>query len=269
MQKRVDILSRGWRRRLGPYIIRALLVFTCVVASAGWALPRLEVAAVTVPPGARAWVPVLLSGQDTETPLCSTRFKVRVEGGRVLAGLAGTTAEQAGKGLGCRVSTPDTCVFVVYGGPDGLPTGGDLARVLVEPGITPCVVRLVDAEGAGPDASEKAVETGPGVTLETGGSYAPHKADRDGDWKISLSELLRLIQLYNMGEYSCRAGTEDGFWPGTGERSCVPHDADYAPQDWHITLNEVLRVVQFFNLGGYGRRTGSEDGFMAGGFWVF
>ncbi|HOK10616.1 MAG TPA: PASTA domain-containing protein, partial [Candidatus Hydrogenedens sp.] len=42
----------------------------------------------------------------------------------------------------------------------------------------------------------------------------PHSADQDGDWKISLSELLRVIQFFNMGGYyPCPTG-EDGYCPG-------------------------------------------------------
>ncbi len=47
---------------------------------------------------------------------------------------------------------------------------------------------------------------------------APHDGDyEDGaDWRVSLSELLRVIQHFNMGGYyACpEAGTEDGFCPG-------------------------------------------------------
>jgi len=48
-----------------------------------------------------------------------------------------------------------------------------------------------------------------------------HSADSNGDWKISLLELTRVIELYNQrtgtqrnGQYHPQPGTEDGFAPG-------------------------------------------------------
>ena len=97
-----------------------------------------------------------------------------------------------------------------------------------------------------------------------------HSADYVPDFRISLAELLRVIQFYNEGHYHCRLFTEDspattdtdGYAPGTGDREgCTPHDSDYAPQDWRIGLNELLRLVQFYTLGGYRDGAGTEDGF--------
>ncbi len=50
-------------------------------------------------------------------------------------------------------------------------------------------------------------------------SCRPHSSDYapDGpDWRISLTELLRVIQFYNSGgyRYCLEEGTEDGFCPG-------------------------------------------------------
>ena len=45
----------------------------------------------------------------------------------------------------------------------------------------------------------------------------PHSSDYNPqDWRISLSEVLRAVQLYNAGGYHpCpEAGTEDGYCPG-------------------------------------------------------
>jgi hypothetical protein len=63
-----------------------------------------------------------------------------------------------------------------------------------------------------------------GCQLGTEDGYAPNDPDQDcaphasdyapQDWDISLSELLRLIQFYNIGGYvQCLEG-EDGFCPG-------------------------------------------------------
>ncbi len=92
-------------------------------------------------------------------------------------------------------------------------------------------------------------------------------ADQDGNFVISLSELLRVIQFYNSLGLHCEAGTEDGFAPGpVGDQTCAPHSTDYAPQDWGISLSELLRLIQFYNALGYRAcpGEGSEDGFCPG-----
>lgn len=91
-----------------------------------------------------------------------------------------------------------------------------------------------------------------------------HSADTNPDNRIDLSELLRVIQFYNSNGYHCAPGTEDGYDPGPGIRTCTPHDSDYSPQDWFINLSELLRVIQFYNMGGYHIAPNSEDGFGPG-----
>ncbi|HOL20163.1 MAG TPA: hypothetical protein PK813_07975, partial [Candidatus Hydrogenedens sp.] len=93
----------------------------------------------------------------------------------------------------------------------------------------------------------------------------PHSADQDGDWKISLSELLRVIQFFNLGGYHCDPSGEDGYAPGLdGDKTCTPHASDYNPQDWTISLPELLRLIQLFNLNGYYPCEGGEDGYCPG-----
>lgn len=89
------------------------------------------------------------------------------------------------------------------------------------------------------------------------GEVAPvtgHAADANHDGQIELSELLRVIQFYNLASYSCddnNQPSEDGYEPGSeGTLDCAPHSSDYAPQDWHIELSELLRLIQFYaNVG--------------------
>jgi len=92
-------------------------------------------------------------------------------------------------------------------------------------------------------------------------------ADTNGDFILQLTEMLRLIQFYNAGQYSCaeNAGvTEDGFalTAPLNVPNCVLHSID---RDGNkvVTLSELLRGIQLFNLGGYTwcPGTGSEDGF--------
>ncbi len=85
--------------------------------------------------------------------------------------------------------------------------------------------------------------------------YNPH------DYRISLSELLRVIQLYTRNGYHCDPGGEDGYDAGYGDQSCQPHDSDYNPQDWKITLSELLRTVQLYNSSEYRLDSNGEDGF--------
>lgn len=97
-----------------------------------------------------------------------------------------------------------------------------------------------------------------------------HAADTDEDGALGLAEVLRIIQFFNVNGYSCdlSAMSEDGYLPGAGDESCIPHDSDYNPQDWVISLSELLRSIQFFNVGGYyycpSELPPSEDNFCPG-----
>lgn len=91
-------------------------------------------------------------------------------------------------------------------------------------------------------------------------------ADLDRDSILSLSELLRVIQLFNAIRIHCDGASEDGFAPGPGSYRCRPHTSDYNPQDWRITLNELLRLVQLYNSPGneYHADPSTEDGLAPG-----
>ncbi|MCX7591116.1 MAG: hypothetical protein N2255_05750, partial [Kiritimatiellae bacterium] len=96
-----------------------------------------------------------------------------------------------------------------------------------------------------------------------------HSADQNNDGLISLTELLRVIQFFNSGGYHCAippSSTEDGYAPGPGDQSCVPHARDFNPQNWQITLTELLRLIQFYNSGGYHYcpSQNTEDGYCPG-----
>ena len=97
-----------------------------------------------------------------------------------------------------------------------------------------------------------------------------HTVDQDGNFVISLSELLRPIQFYNAGGLHCADNpndTEDGFVPGPGaNQTCDPYASDYNPQNWIISLSELLRAIQFYNTGAYHPCPGenTEDGYCPG-----
>ena len=112
---------------------------------------------------------------------------------------------------------------------------------------------------------------------------AQHSADTNGDFKLSLSELLRVIELYNTrfgttrtGHYKVQEGSEDGFAanPDLSNSETTPnvrfHSAD-SNQDGKLNLSELLRVIELYNTragtvrtGAYHVQTGTEDGFAPG-----
>ena len=98
-----------------------------------------------------------------------------------------------------------------------------------------------------------------------------HSADTDTDWRLSLGEILRLVQFYNADGYRCAdihfdGATEDGYAPGRIEgQPCLPHDLDFRPgTEFWLDLTELLRAIQFFNSFGYCEGHETEDGYAPG-----
>ena len=93
-----------------------------------------------------------------------------------------------------------------------------------------------------------------------------HVADQNCNNILSLTELLRLIQFYNVGLFHCDVTGEDGYATGPGDQTCEPHPSDYNPQNWSISLTELLRAIQFYNSGGFYfcPGSGTEDGYCTG-----
>lgn len=88
-----------------------------------------------------------------------------------------------------------------------------------------------------------------------------HSSDPDGDHVISLSELLRTIQLFGAQSFQCDANSEDGYGPFGGDcLGCAAHSIDYRPRDCVVSLSELLRGVQIFNAGGYTACPGNDEG---------
>lgn len=114
--------------------------------------------------------------------------------------------------------------------------------------------------------------------LRIGVSPGFHDADTDRDSRLGLSELLRVISLYNTrfgstrtGRYRILSGTTDGFDPDSS--SDAPgslsrhHTADF-DRDAKISLSELLRVIELYNTrsgttrtGGYRADDNATDGF--------
>ncbi|MES2696456.1 MAG: immunoglobulin domain-containing protein [Verrucomicrobiota bacterium] len=122
-------------------------------------------------------------------------------------------------------------------------------------------------------------------------SPASHSADTDGDFRIGLAELTRVIELYNVRNGTVRTGayamagpgTEDGFVvdatrpPGMVSGPVRRHSADTrgaatgGAADGAIDVFELTRVIQLYNYrngtlrtGQYRVEAGSEDGFAPG-----
>lgn len=88
-----------------------------------------------------------------------------------------------------------------------------------------------------------------------------HSADLNVDKRFQLSELLRVVQFFNLGEEFGCADAETGYDVGSTARYCTPADFDFQPRNWHVELAEVLRIIQIYNAGGYLSHQDTEDSF--------
>ncbi|MCX8065236.1 MAG: hypothetical protein N3G21_08710 [Candidatus Hydrogenedentes bacterium] len=161
--------------------------------------------------------------------------------------------------------------LVVYGGGEPIPNGVICEVIILISENLPEGANIqlsgIIADGADVQALPQKISVEGGkITVKKITNY--HSADTSKNWAIELSELIRVIQLFNSREYHCAQGTEDGYAPSSGDRNCSPHKADYQPQDWKIQLNELLRSIQFFNFpaGSYHPDEGTEDGYAPGPF---
>jgi lysophospholipase L1-like esterase len=165
-------------------------------------------------------------------------------------------------------STEGTIEGVVEGSLEGTPEGS--VEGTPEGTVEGSVEGIAEGSNEGSPEGE-GINEGEGTadgegTPEGEGASAPgHAADYDGDGKINLSEILRLIQFYNFANgFGCGNG-EDGFALGAEDKNCPFHSSDYTEPRWIITLSELLRSVQLFNMNGYWPcPEASEDGFCAG-----
>jgi hypothetical protein len=110
-----------------------------------------------------------------------------------------------------------------------------------------------------------------------------HSADESHTGSLNLSDLTRVIELYNTHSGSVRTGcyltdeaSEDGFNPDTSRSTTAPfalpyyHSAD-ENQVGNINLSELTRVIELYNYhagssrtGQYSVAVGTEDGFQPG-----
>lgn len=136
---------------------------------------------------------------------------------------------------------------------------------------SPFAFTLTASNGIGSASSQSFV-----LTVQVG-----HAADvSPADGALNLTELTRMIELYNSrsgtvrtGRYIASGGTVDGFAPApeaTGTATAPFHTADLN-QDGRISLTELTRVLEIFTArsgatrtGAYHPSSGTEDGFAPG-----
>ena len=181
---------------------------------------------------------------------------------------AGPTLAGAGKALDFEPNGKSVTI-VLYGGKTALQQT-DLVYLIFQVGASVMAGASAAVRNTGTSASNAAGDPitlsvlNGAVTVTTGPK--PHSADYNKDWKISLSEVLRMVQLHNVGGFHCDISTEDGYAAGPGDQSCTPHDSDYNLRDWKISLSELMRIIQFYNAleGSYHVHPGTEDGYAPG-----
>ena len=259
------------KRLCGVIMLTAVIMLASVNAHAAEA--RLQLGGMVAAPGSTVLMPLSYQeGDSGGTTVLLLRLRIPLGKVEFLEVIPDESLALAGKRLDFEMSGEDL-VLCVFGGRSKIVPGNLcflLLRILPEtsaPGII--TLSVLDTQAANRDEKRVALAGNNGV-IGVVGTLTPHKADQDGDWSISLPELLRIIQLYNIGSYHCDASTSDGYSPGPGESACDPHDADYNPADWIVSFTELLRVIQFYNspYAVYHLLEGTEDGFAPGPFGI-
>ncbi len=249
------------------------VVCLLLAAESAQALPGVALGNANGTSGQVAPVPVTYALSGAAVAPSALVLKAAWDAGWItLSGVsAGPGLAGAGKGFDFEPNGKSVTV-VIYGGTGALPQGTLVyLNFLVDAAAMPDYA--AEVRDAGSNASDAAGEpvalsvANGGLTVTVG--PPAHSADYDKDYSISLSELLRVVQFYNIGTFHCDTSTEDGYAPGTGDQTCTAHDGDYNPRDWAISLNELLRIIQFYNApgGDYHYSPGTEDNY-APGPWV-
>jgi len=247
--------------------ILALLALT----SAASAQAQVSIGRISAPKEVSAAAPVTYIAPGENAPATLVlRFAYQDAMLEILEATAATILEQHNKTLDYEIKSGSIAI-VIFGGTDSVPSG-TLAylHVRVKPSAaTGNVLPILNAttHGANGDADYVDVQVSNG-NVRVIDAPEKHSADTEADWTISLEELLRVAQLYNVGEYHCDSMTDDGYETGSGDQSCSPHTGDYNPADWRISFSELLRVIQLYNapFRMYHADTTTEDGFAPGPF---
>ncbi len=236
---------------------------------------QLEGGSVAGAPGASGLLlPVSLEASAGEE-VSVAQFTLLYDGGSLdVPDVAiGPAAASAGKEVSVNILSAGAVRVLIAGLNQNVIPDGVVAYAMVSvlPGAPPGTypVNLSDCSLSDPYGIPLPCTAAPGSVEVAGGEgegapEASHTADQNGDYRIRLTELLRLIQFYNAGAFHCEPGTEDGYAPLSGGQTCARHDSDYNPWDWQIALVELLRLIQLYNSGGYHSCPEGEDGFCPG-----
>jgi hypothetical protein len=256
----------GYGPRLGSAMLFLALITAALRAAAGESgAITLTMTGGAVPPG--GLIALRLSLAETATPPSSLVVKCTFDTSRLSVHEAVPATATGNKAFAYR-QTDSGLVALFYGGDEAL-RSGELAILYLEAaaGATTGSVSMAAGASSASDSEPRALA----VTLATSPiSIAPledpHSADTNTNGRIDLSELLRVIQLYNAGGFGCDAAEEDGYTPGGSDQGCTPHTLDYLREDWHFNLSELLRCIQFFNSfkGAYHADATGEDGYAPG-----
>ena len=185
--------------------------------------------------------------------------------------VSGTTAyatdvSYATSVLTVTATTADTAATILING-QAATSGSPSAPLDLNPGSNPVEIVVTAQDGV--------TTTSYTVTVTRALGY--HSADTDRNWRLSLLELTRVIELYNTrdgttrtGAYHTDATTEDGFAAGTG--TITSHHSADTNQDGRLSLLELTRVIELYNTRDGTTRTGeyrrtdadTEDGFAPG-----
>lgn len=251
-----------------------MFLLLLLVQPMGWSQSgTITFSAVTAPPGA----PVLITATHTLPEQADNLLTTMVMHLTYPAVLFSSLEVVALPGLSLAGKTLDVektdaqISLAVFGEGAAVPAADLfylLGRIHHEAPVGPTIFpSAVSVQGANAEAEPIAVAfSGGAISVIASASF--HSADSSQDWRISMTELLRLVQFYHVGAYHCDPDAEDGFAPGLGDLSCGYHDADYAPADGRISFTELLRMIQLYNAphAAYHNKAGTEDGYAVGPF---
>ena len=157
------------------------------------------------------------------------------------------------------------------------------ANIVSEPNFDPSRVEIMRVSGARIGGTAAFGFDFDEIALAAPANNNFHSADVDQNAQLDLSELLRMIEIYNTrfgttrtGRYKVATATSDGFSPDSSvDGSTVVslaryHSADF-DNDSKVSLSELLRIIELYNFREGTTRTGayrvnaeSVDGFSTG-----
>lgn len=222
----------------------------------------------TVQPGGTATITVELEWDETPINLA---YQTTLPEGWILRGQSATAAISAPA-----ADSTGALVWQFGTGPGASPLS--FTFEIETPAELTGLVALTGAVSHEPTTGNTIASEALPHPLWIGVSPGFHDADTDGDRSINLSELLRVIELYNTrfgttrtGRYQVQSGTTDGFSPDATTNEATPisrhHTGDF-DRDGTISLSELLRVIELYNTrsgttrtGAYRPSEGTTDGF--------